>query len=259
MGGYPLFACEDWSALKADLDEIDGELVCLSLVTDPFGAFDEGLLQRCFVDVVLPFKRHFVVDLTRPAATFVSAHHRRYAQRALREVAVERCADPASVRADWIALYADLVQRRGIHGLATFSPTSLGRQLEVPGTVVFRALRGGVTVGAVVWYLQGDVAYYHLGAYSDRGYDLRASFALFWHAIEELRGTVRWLSLGAGAGMQGDGSDGLMRFKRGWSTGTQPAYFCGRILDRARYARIVAARQAPATAYFPAYRHGEFR
>jgi len=36
-GGYPLFLCEDWTSLDADLRELDGQLVTVSLVTDPFG------------------------------------------------------------------------------------------------------------------------------------------------------------------------------------------------------------------------------
>ena len=44
MGCYPLFVCQDWRGLEADLDEID-DLVSVSLVTDPFGDHDEALLR----------------------------------------------------------------------------------------------------------------------------------------------------------------------------------------------------------------------
>ena len=110
-----------------------------------------------------------------------------------------------------------------------------------------------------IWYVDREVAYYHLGAYSEDGYKMRASFALFWSAIElfSTRG-LRWLNLGAGAGVENSGTDGLTRFKRGWSTGTRTAYFCGRILDQASYASILEAAGAPSTGYFPAYRNGEF-
>ena len=40
MGCYPLFVCQDWRALAADLDDLDGP-VSLSLVSDPFGDYDE--------------------------------------------------------------------------------------------------------------------------------------------------------------------------------------------------------------------------
>jgi lipid II:glycine glycyltransferase (peptidoglycan interpeptide bridge formation enzyme) len=108
-----------------------------------------------------------------------------------------------------------------------------------------------------LWYVLGNVGYYHLGAYNHAGYELRASFALFWRAIEHFAAKgLRWLNLGAGAGLEGSSTDGLSRFKRGWSTGT--AYFCGRIFDRAKYSEVVKASGVSAADYFPAYRKGEF-
>jgi len=70
MGCYPIFACQDWSSLKVDLEKIDERLVCLSLVTDPFGDYDEAYLRQCFPDVVIEFKQHFIVDLGRPLESF---------------------------------------------------------------------------------------------------------------------------------------------------------------------------------------------
>src|SRR5215213_8208057 len=113
-------------------------------------------------------------------------------------------------------------------------------------------MRDGETVGMLLWYVQGDVAYYHLGAYSERGYELRASFALFQHAIEQFaRRGLRWLNLGAGAGAASGAESGLSRFKQGWATGTRTAYFCGRIFDEKKYQEILRARGVPATKYFP--------
>ena len=109
------------------------------------------------------------------------------------------------------------------------------------------------------WFVSGSVAYYHLAAFSDKGYELHASFALFWHAIEIFRAQgLRWLSLGAGAGLDDHPMDGLSRFKRGWSTGTRVTYLCGRIFDRVRYDQIVKSRGIQDHNYFPAYRTGEF-
>ncbi|MCL4499872.1 MAG: hypothetical protein M1335_06500, partial [Chloroflexi bacterium] len=69
---------------------------------------------------------------------------------------------------------------------------------------------------------------------------------------------VKWLDIGSGPGLHCDGADGLSRFKRGWSTTSRMAYFCGRILNRPRYLEIAGARPATGTGYFPAYREGEF-
>src|SRR5262249_32190260 len=76
MGCSPLFSCADWSGLKADIDDLAADLVCLSLVTDPFGHYDEQSLQSCFVDKVIPYKSHFVADMRRPPLEFVTKHHR---------------------------------------------------------------------------------------------------------------------------------------------------------------------------------------
>ena len=53
MGCYPLFACQDWSQLHLDLEEVGSELVSLALVTDPFGEYDEAL------DVIHFSRQHF--------------------------------------------------------------------------------------------------------------------------------------------------------------------------------------------------------
>lgn len=259
MGCYPVFACGDWSALGRDLEALEGEVVSLSLVTDPFGGFAADELERCFPDLCVPFKEHFVADLSREPDSFVDRHHQRNARRALERVEVERC-EPGEAGVDeWSALYAHLIERHGIRGISAFSRAAFERQLAVPGLTAFRARVAGETAGMILWYEQGPVAYYHLAAYSPAGYEARASFALFHAAIEHFAGRgVGWLSLGAGAGTSNDASDGLTRFKRGWSTGTRTAYLCGRILDPERYEAIARSRGAGGTTYFPAYRRGEF-
>ena len=259
LGPYPLFACSDWAGLRADLDLLERSLVSIALVADPFGNHSRGLLEETFGDRVIPFKDHHVVDLSRPANAFVSRHHRRNARRSLNVVEVEVCPDPGAVLGDWTRLYKQLILRHGITGIAVFSETAFAKQLEVPGVVVFRAVHGGETVGMTLWYRQSEVAYYHLGAYSAKGYEVGASFAIFWTALGEFaQQGLSWLNLGGGAGLRDDGADGLVRFKRGWSTGTRIAYLCGRILQPERYRQITGAMGADSSAYFPAYRSGEF-
>ena len=258
MGCYPLFACRDWSKLDLDLDELRSELATLTIVADPFGNHNPAQLGKCFPTVVTPFKEHLVTELSRSPESFVATQHRRKAQKALERLDIERVED-AGVFADrWIELYANLVRRHGIRGLTAFSPDSFRAQLAVPGISLFRAISENETVGMTLWYTDREVAYYHLGAYSDLGYELEASFALFWHVLEYFsRQGLQWLDLGAGAGLSAkDSSDGLTRFKRGWATGTRTAYLCGRIFDLSRYDQIMRDREA--NDYFPPYRKGEF-
>jgi Acetyltransferase (GNAT) domain len=259
MGCYPVFSCENWSRLGRDLDALGPDLVSLTIVTDPFGAYTESQLRQVFPDLVRPFKEHFVVDVRQPL-DHVSPHHRRNLAKASRHVRIERCPDPAALASVWCALYEGLVARHGVNGFAAFSRAALTRQLEVPGVVIFRAESGGATTGMTVWYTAGSRAYYHLGAYSEAGYAAGASFAIFDHAVRHFAETgLQWLDLGGAAGLKADGRDGLSRFKRGWATGTRPAYLCGRIFDRREYAALAAAGAARDTSYFPAYRSGEPR
>ncbi|HEX5810366.1 MAG TPA: GNAT family N-acetyltransferase [Anaerolineales bacterium] len=259
MGPYPIFACQDWSCLGKDLDRLEGQLVSAALVTDPFGAYTHPELLEYFKDLATPYKEHFVIDLKQRPEEFVSAHHRRNAQKALKAVQVEVDIEPIHRLSEWTLLYEILIERYQIRGISRFSPAAFEMQLRTPGIAAFRAVRGTVTVGMLLWYVQGDTGYYHLGAYNPDGYQLNASFALFWKALDYFSEQgLRWLSLGAGAGAYSDGSDGLTRFKRGWSTGTRTAYFCGRIFDREKYQQILSLRGLERTGYFPAYRSGEF-
>jgi hypothetical protein len=259
MGCYPLFVCEEWSQLHIDLKALDGELVSLSLVTDPFAQYDRHYLDQCFQDLVIPFKEHFIVDLSQNMRQYVSEHHRRYARKASTRLQVKKSERPIDLIDDWIALYDVLIMRHEITGIPAFSKSAFIEQLKIPGMVMFQSVHEGSTVGLQLWCIQNEVGYYHLGASSDLGYEMKASFALFWHAIEYFQDNkLRWLDIGAGAGVKNNERDGLREFKRGWSTGTRPTYLCGRIFDRAKYREIVKAKDITDADYFPAYRKGEF-
>jgi hypothetical protein len=258
-GCYPIFSCTDWDNLDDDIAELGSGPVSVSLVTDPFARIDPDRLRRSFPDRCIPYKEHFVTDLALPDQSIVSAHHRRNVRRALKEIDVEVCADAdAKVHLEaWTRLYDGLVARHAIEGAAAFPEESFRRQFDVPGLVLLRAVHAGETAGITLWYVQDDVAYYHLGAYDEAGYRQGAAFALFSAALGHFRGRVRWLALGAGAGVTNDGRDGLTRFKRGWATGTRTVYFCGRVLDRMAYEALTAGRavdSAHGIGFFPAYR-----
>jgi hypothetical protein len=259
MGCYPLFACRDWSQLRSDLEQLN-DVICVSLVTDPFGDFDEDYLRECFPDVMKPFKEHFVIDLERPLESFVHPHHLRNVRKALQHVEVERCTEPLKFLDNWVSLYQTLIEKHDITGLTAFSRNSFAAQLSVPGITAFRAVENdGATAGMLLFYENDNRAYYHLGAYSNRGYEVGASFALFDYALRYFCSRqFKWLNLGAGAGA-GNSDSGLTRFKRRWSNGVRTAYFCGRIFSADKYQQLVEATHTSATGYFPAYRAGEFR
>lgn len=252
IGCYPFFSCHNWQQLHEDIAALPPELVSVTLVTDPLGNFAEADLPAAFPDLLRPYKEHFIVDLKRPAT--LNAHHRRNVRHALSQVEVEVCHEARALE-EWGTLYDCLIQRHNITGIAAFSRASFAAQWQVPGLTVLRATQHGETVGMTLWYGDEERVYYHLAAYSLRGYECKASYALFQYAREYFaaRGT-RWMVLGAGAGVQNDGSDGLTRFKRGWATETRPVYLCGRILNQAVYGALTTATSNTAQAFFPAYR-----
>jgi hypothetical protein len=258
MGPYPLFSCADWSKLPGDLEALEGRgTVSLSLVTDSFGEYDEALLQRAFPDRVMPFKRHFLVHLPQSLGE-ISKHHRYYARQALNAVSVMEAVNPLDYLDEWVTLYDHLIQRHGLSGVKAFSRSSFAKLLSLPGLVMLRALdETGHVVAAHLWLQDGETATSHLLAMSPAGYGVNASYALYWSAVERFRGRAEVLNIGAGAGIDPAGTDGLTRFKRGWANDSRLVYFCGRVLDEQAYRQLEGATGTQGSAYFPSYRSGE--
>ena len=258
MGCYPLFCCRDWSKLHLDLDDLNNDLISLTLVTDPFGNYDISYLQKHF-DLVKPFKKHFIANLNLPIEKIVSKHHRYYAKKALQSLQIELCLSPEDFLDEWIILYNNLIEKHNINGIRAFSRQSFSEQLVVPGIVIFRALYKGETIGARLVYIQDQVAYSHLSAFNPNGYNLRAGYGIDMELIRYLSiNGLRYFDHGAGAGIINNTQDGLSKFKKGWSTETRTAYLCGRIFDKKKYLEITTSKNIVNTKYFPAYREGEF-
>ena len=253
MGCYPLFACRDWSQLPIDIEALAERVVCVSLVTDPFAPMSLAQLQSSFTDVCFPYKEHYVTDLSLSLDALIDSHHRRNIRKAASNMDVAIACPSETLLHEWQRLYDNLIDRHGIVGIARFSPQSFQRQFSVPGCTAFVATDASTILGMTLWYVQDEVAYYHLGAYSDEGYMRRASFAIFNTALAHFQSVgIRWAALGAGAGVNAADS-GLTRFKKGWSTGTRTAFFCGRVLQPEAYEGLSAGAR-DGSAYFPLYR-----
>lgn len=258
VGPYPVFACRDWDRLGDDLAELarDGVVTTVAVV-DPFGGWDEHQLRAAF-ERARPWKAHYVVDLAAGAHAGTNKDHLRKARRAARNgVEVVPAADPRQTFDTWVSLYRGLRDKHGFDGAADFPDAELAALLAHPDLRAFTAVRDGRAVAMSLWLCGPEVAYYHLGASSPEGYALGASFALFARILEELAADgLAHVDLGGAAGLDADADDGLARFKRGWSTGTRPAWLCGTIGNSAAYEALCRdARRDPAdTSYFPAYR-----
>jgi hypothetical protein len=253
-GCYPLFACGEWNSLAIDLIDLPKDVIAVSLVADPAAKTSLSELRGSFPDVCYHYKDHYFADLSRPLTEFVAGHHQRNVRQAARTLGVQRLENPRDHLTIWNTLYAELVERHQIRGIAAFSPAAFAGLMQVPGLRAYAALQNDEIVGMVLWLVSETTAYYHLAAYSAAGYNLKASFALFWHCLEAFAAEgIPWAALGGGAGTFA-ASEGLSRFKEGWSTETRPAYFCGRILDQDRYAELSAKLGSQNSTYFPAYR-----
>lgn len=257
MGPYPLFSCQNWECLHEDLAALEGDIVSLALVTDPFGNYTIDDLRRCF-DLVIPFKEHYIIDLSRPIQEIAGKKRRQSARKALEHVTIDVSEEPIQHLDEWVGLYSQLIERHNIRGVRAFSKQGFAQQLSIPGALLMRALHDGKAIGAHIYFMDGDTVHCHLGAYDTVGYRLGITHALEWSSIEYFAPRARWIDLGGGISVNQNEADGLAQYKRGWSTDTRTAYFCGRVFDQDRYAHLVEARGIAPTSYFPAYRKGEY-
>lgn len=257
MGCYPMFTCGDWSQLGVDLEALREPLVCLSLVTDPFGDYNEADLRSWFPDLAVPFKEHYVVDLEKPRNKVISKHHRYETRKALKTVSIHQHPDPSAFLDTWMALHDNLIEKHHIEGVSAFSRSAFAQQLVTPGMVLLWASCGDEPVAAIMYFAQGQTVYAHILGCNHLGYTHGALYALISAAIEHFTGTARWLDLMGVPGAADSGSEGIRQFKRGWTRETRTAWLCGRIFNRARYAELVSATGTALTNYFPAYRDGE--
>jgi hypothetical protein len=255
MGPYPLFSCADWQALPTDIIKLkESGLVTLTLVTEPFPP--EAVTGKfAGFDLARPFKTHYVTDLELVPERSVSKHHLSYARKASREIDVEIVVNPVAHLREWEYLYGHLIARHGIKGLRGFSTAYFEKLLNMPGVIMFRALRQNRLVGGRIMLIQGDVAYCHLVALSPEGYRHRAAYALYWRTIEHLRNRVRYVNLGGGTQPIDAPMDGLAKFKSGWGTLKRTSFLLGAVLNPAVHSQLSYKH---CTDYFPPYRSGEY-
>ncbi|MBD3418921.1 MAG: GNAT family N-acetyltransferase [Chitinivibrionales bacterium] len=251
-GGYPLMCCQDWSLLRADFRELEKDLVSVVAVTDPLAGLSSRELSAIWNAGVMPYKVHFIADLTVNPLRLLPSSHLRYVKKSQKSVNIKKITRTDYLNDAWVGLYQNLVARHSISGIAAFSEYSLRKQLEMPGVSVFCAYIDEKVVGISLWVENGNRVYYHLAAYSDSGYQNRASYALFAEVIDHYtKERFSVIDFGAGAGTFASENDGLSRFKKGWSTNTAQAYLCKHINNPEEYNRLSHGLK---TDFFPAYR-----
>lgn len=257
MGTYPMFFCENWAALIEDIEALKDVLVSLLLVISPLSNFPTADFQDYF-EICKPYKDHFILDLSSPLRGSISDNKRKLARRALHRLEVHLDTAPSKYLDEWDQLYACLIRRHNIQGLRAFSRQSFAHQLAIPNTHYFRVLQQGRCVGGNLYYVQGDTAYAHLSAFTDEGYAAGAPYAVKWAAIRYFSRFLKWVNFGGGTAGSKDPRNGLELFKQGWSNITKQAYLCGKILNPGVYAELREKSGSQDSAWFPAYRAGEF-
>jgi hypothetical protein len=257
MGLYPLMTLHEPRGLREDLAELARRAVAFSAVIDPFASAASNDLRAALPDVFFEYKRHYARDLSTRldggADGALDQHHRRNIRKAARMVEVEERPLAGEALDAWRAMYANLVRRHAIQGIARFSGAAFESLAGTPGVRAFFARSGTECCGATLWIAHGGVAHYHLAAYSEVGYAASASYALFDRALRTFADEgFSWAALGSAAGVAAVDS-GLTRFKRGWATHQASAYFGGGVLRPVEYAQL-CSRTPDAGGYFPAYR-----
>jgi lipid II:glycine glycyltransferase (peptidoglycan interpeptide bridge formation enzyme) len=173
---------------------------------------------------------------------------------------VEICLQPELYLHDWIRMYDHLIKKHNIENINAFSRECFEIQLSIPGMVMFVGKQEGETVGAALVLIHNQVAYFHLSAFSDKGYSIRAAYGIRWKALAYgYEHGIRYFSHGGAAGLQDDPKNGLAEFKRGWSNERRTVYLCGRVFDRQIYESLCLRYQSPSTDYFPCYRGGNLK
>jgi len=258
MGCYPLFCCNDWKLLCADISQLKQEVIALGLVTDPFAGIEPQELEKCF-EIIFPFKNHYIIDLTRNWEQRIDRRHKQKISKALEIQSIEICDQPLKYLEEWTELYGVLIQRHNIFGIKAFSKECFKKQLGIPGMILIVGKVGREIAGANLIIIDGKYAYDHLAAYSLKGYEISASYGILWATFQYLakRG-IHYCDLGGASGVKPNARDGLDQFKRGWTKDTLVSYFCGQVFDSAIYERICREMGICGCNYFPAYRTGEF-
>ena len=258
MGCYPFFLCRDPSKIGDDLKDMKSKLVSLVLVTDPFSQLSLKYFTKYF-DIVIPYKTHFVVNLSYSPESFLKKVYKKNIRDSLKQMEIEICHEPIRYLHEWIKLYENLKNKHNIKGISAFSPKSFAIQFQIPGTILVIAKRNGEFLGANIVIVQDDVAYGHLAAFSSEGYRKKASYGIKWIIINYLRGNgIKYYDLGGTAGIHEKLDNGLAKYKAGWSNDRRTVYLCGRIFDDEKYKLICHLRQINEGDYFPLYRKGEF-
>lgn len=263
---YPLFSPPEFNSSVyygiEDFVSLDKNCVSLTLITDPLLSITPMLKK--FFDYSKVYKTHYIVDLTQPL-NIAHAHWDRIRSFAktgyeIKMPILNPTVNSVDVGRHFYDLYKVLIEKHGIEGIAQFSENSFIKQLNVPGLVMMECSKDNKAPEVVRSFLlqtnysTGEkVAYFHLGASSDKGYYLNGSHAIHYQAI------IYFKQLGIdklvlGGTPDSKNAEGLKLFKSGFSNTTKDNYILGKVLNQRVYDELSKGKTGD---YFPLYNSKE--
>ena len=251
MGAYPVACLSSECDLDRGLEYLrDAGMVSITLVVDSLVGPSIRQFQDAF-SIARRFKMHYLVD-ERSGPYQPSRHHTNELRRAVKRGVDVRVVPLREILDLWATLYGDLISRHSIAGVQRFSRASFEALSVCEGLCTVAAFIGDELVSCHLWIQHENIVWSHLAATSELGYASSAAYAVYDYSIRFFSG--RLINLGGAAGVDDAQTDGLARFKAGFSNRQHDAYLCGAVLDAGKYQALCAERELPAGEYFPAYR-----
>jgi GNAT acetyltransferase-like protein len=289
VGPYPLAILSAQAGLAAGLERLRrAGFVSITLVIDEYHRPPLAALTSVF-DVVRRFKDHCVVD-RRLGKTRPNRHHRYYARRASRHVDVRAFSlsehieewialyrahhQNKTLRAlretggelpplprdfdDWIAAFRQIVRQHDIKPRPIFPRIHHETLAAMPGVTALGAFVGDRLISGHLWIRAGQWVRAHLAAGDEEALAVGAAYAVNDFALRHFA-DCDLINFGGALGTQDGpldpGTDGLIRFKRGFCNAVAPCYVAGAVLHPKSYAALCARTAASdADPFFPAYR-----
>lgn len=200
------------------------------------------------------YKRHNICDLLKYDEKALPENHRRNIKESYKKgyVAMNMLPNVIGTAAMVHNVYQNLVSRHSIPDkwFTNYSQQQFEGLLSTPGAVLFQYNSDDGPEGVSLFYFNGDNVYYHLSAQTDRGYNCRSMFGMMHTAL------LFFKRLGAKHCLIGSvpegGSEGLERFKAGFSHRWITNQIFKLILDKEKYQQLSAEK--PPSDFFPLYR-----
>ena len=250
MGPYPItpiLVRDNGGDLFEELR--DSDVVSATFVLDPLQHHEDLDLE--IFNYVRPYKTHYLFDGSVDEGSF-SKHHQRDIRRAQRSTDTREIL-LGDYLGQWLELYSALEERHAISALQRFGRSYFEALSKMPELVTVGVFSQDVLVSCHLWITSAAGSYSHLAASSAEGYASGAAYAAYAFSLDRLSG-LGPIDLGGVADSTAGGSDGLAKFKQGFSNGETTNMICGKVLRPEVYDALCGAADRSDSNYFPFYR-----